>query len=138
MENTENTDDVTVIDKKAIRKLEEPLNDIDVARKLINISRSANKRNKEFNLGFNDVKRLLKTKTCFISGMPVVRYFIPSKTSEDLIPDDVLTIERIDNDKGYVKGNVVACSHKWNKLKSNLTVNDIATLYSALQKAKLV
>lgn len=42
------------------------------------------------------------------------------------------SLDRIDNSKGYVKGNVAVISLKANKLKSDLSVRELQSLASAL------
>ena len=111
-----------------IEKIDKPT-DTEVARKFISIESSANSRNKEFNLSLNDVRRILSTKKCYISGIPIKRY-----GNTDNVFDDALTFERLDNDLGYVKGNVVACSFKWNQIKGKLTNEEITILYKAITK----
>jgi hypothetical protein len=46
------------------------------------------------------------------------------------------SFDRIDSDKGYVEGNVVACTIDINGKKSNLTFDEIACLYNKLVKIK--
>lgn len=38
-------------------------------------------------------------------------------------------LDRIDNNKGYIKGNVAVISHKANRMKSNMTIDEITRLY---------
>jgi phage protein U len=45
-----------------------------------------------------------------------------------------LTFNRVDNDRGYVDNNVVACSKWFNQMKSNLTVEEIKLLYKGIMK----
>lgn len=88
------------------------ITDLDVARKYIQLQDSARKRCKEFSLSLVDVRTLLKKKTCHYTGM---------KFSEE--PNLKRTVDRIDNTKGYIKGNVVACTHIANQLKEMLVEN---------------
>lgn len=81
--------------------------DIMVASKMIQLKESATRRNKEFNLTLSDVKKLVKRRTCYYTGIKFDR-------SSELLK---LTIDRIDNTKGYVKGNVVACCSEVNQIK---------------------
>ena len=37
-------------------------------------------------------------------------------------------LDRLDNAKGYVKGNVVVISYKANRMKSNATIDEIVRL----------
>lgn len=92
--------------------VEKEITDFDVAKKYLSLQESAKRRVKEFNLSLNDVRVLLKKKTCHYTGM---RF----NDTENL----KRTVDRIDNTKGYVKGNVVACTHIANQLKEMLVEN---------------
>lgn len=99
--------------------------DIQVARKYINIMDSARVRNIEFNMSLKKVKQLLNTKRCYFSKEILSR--IPNEPNQ-------LTFDRIDNKKGYTDDNVVVCSYKINKLKSNLTIDEIKMLHFGINK----
>ena len=47
------------------------------------------------------------------------------------------TLDRTDNTKGYIKGNVMVISHRANALKSNATVEEIEKLYAYLKQIPL-
>ena len=82
--------------------------DIMVANKFLQIRQSALKRNLEFNISLVDVKRLLRKKRCHYSG----RLFGEGQ--------DIRTFDRVDDSLGYVKGNVVSCTKRFNDLKNEL------------------
>lgn len=84
--------------------------DLMVANKLHQLKNSANIRNKEFNLTFADVKRLVKRKTCYYTGLKF----------DQSLNDYQLTIDRIDSNIGYVRGNVVACLNAVNAAKEHM------------------
>jgi hypothetical protein len=92
--------------------VEKEITDFDVAKKYLSLQESARRRVKEFNLSLNDVRVLLKKKTCHYTGM---RFNDTDNLKR--------TVDRIDNTKGYVKGNVVACTHIANQLKEMLVEN---------------
>jgi hypothetical protein len=98
--------------------------DLHIAHRLIHISESAAKRNLEFSLSFAKLKKLLKTKTCFFTG---------KKITYEQGPDQ-LTIDRIDNSKGYIDTNVVACCKSFNSKKGSLNIDEIVQLYEGLIK----
>ena len=104
------------------------ITDIDIANKLIQLHRSATDRGIEFNLTFNDVKKLLNSKICFYTKVTL---------NEKLNDIHQRTIDRVDNEKGYITGNVVACSSTFNKLKNNLTIQDVKYLVSGFKRKKL-
>ena len=44
------------------------------------------------------------------------------------------SLDRIDNSKGYIKGNVAVISNKANKYKSDMTIENIEKLASYVAK----
>jgi hypothetical protein len=99
-----------------------------VARKFINLSESANRRGKDFDLSLNCIRELLDTETCFYTGV-----YLNKKKGDNF----QRTIDRVDNTKGYVKGNVVACSHLANQIKNQLfedPTSDVATNINFMAK----
>lgn len=101
------------------------MTDLEIAKRLVRTEQSATNREYDFDLTFNQLKKLLHTKRCYITGVPL-------QTEHEQNPD-YLTLERLDNDLGYVHGNVVACSLHMNKRKANLTVLEIEQMYEALR-----
>lgn len=81
--------------------------ELEIAEKYLKLLKSADTRSIEFNLSLSDVAKLLERKTCF--------YTKATFSLKD--PSLLRTIDRIDCNKGYVKGNVVACIHAANQLK---------------------
>lgn len=90
--------------------------DLYVADKLRRKADDAKTRGIEFNMTFQSMKNILSAGKCYYTGMPIKR---PKHGQAYAQPDD-LTIDRIDCGKGYVKGNVVACSHAANQLKAQV------------------
>lgn len=101
------------------------ISDVEVAKKLVNIHSSAQSRNLEFNLTFEYVKKLLEYNTCYYTNVefteegPYARSF-----------------DRVDNEKGYIVGNVVACTVDINGKKNNLSIDEIVCLYKKLSHLK--
>ena len=110
---------------KPIEVKEEILSDVEVARKMVNIHSSASSRNLEFNLTFDYVKKLLEYDKCYYTNVPF--------TEEGL---SARSFDRLDNDKGYILGNVVACTVDINGKKNNLTIEEIICLYKKLAYMK--
>lgn len=81
------------------------------------IKKYNNKRNnalhegKEFSLSLLSIKNLMQAKYCFYTGVEMV---VDGDSRKDM---NYLTIDRVDPSKGYIKGNVVACSMFANRLK---------------------
>lgn len=106
------------------------MTDLDIAQRLVRTEHSARARGKDFDISFTKMKSLLTAKKCYISGR--------SLQSHDPTAPDYLTIERLDNDKGYVEDNVVACSKVMNGKKGDLTVQEITMLYKALKRKNII
>lgn len=102
------------------------MQDIEIAQKMVKIQQSAKSRSIPFDLSFAEVKRVLTQKKCFFTGE-----VFDGKTH-------IRSFDRIDNDKGYVDGNVVACTKEFNSKKANLTVSDIVLMYNALKRKKII
>lgn len=83
---------------------------LHVARKYVQLYESAARRNKKFDLALKDVARVLTTKHCYYTGVLLTRK----------AGNYQRTIDRVDNDKGYVSDNIVACSHLANQIKNEL------------------
>lgn len=97
--------------------------DLDVAKKLLHLAQSAKDRNLEFTLSFKTVKRLLTVKRCYYTN-------VEFEESGPL----ARTIDRVDTLKGYIEGNVVACTSSINGKKVNLTLEEIENLYKKVKQ----
>lgn len=97
------------------------IKDLDVARKMLKIYQSANDRGLAFDLSFNTVKRLMSYKKCYYTG---------KEFKED--GPFGRSFDRVDSSKGYIEGNVVACTVDINGKKSNLSNDEIILLYEKL------
>jgi hypothetical protein len=96
-------------------------NDLEVAKKLIKIHQSSVDRKLDFNLTFETVKRLMGYKNCYYTG----------REFEHEGPYS-MSFDRVDSSKGYIEGNVVACTVDINGKKSNLTVEEIKSIYEKI------
>jgi hypothetical protein len=74
-----------------------------VVKKYINIRDRCQTKGLDFNLSLTSIRNLLKAKKCHYTGTA----FGDGETA--------LSIDRIDSSKGYVKGNVVACTVRANR-----------------------
>lgn len=128
----EDTDKISVEEttetlKKKVSVEGEEITDLEVAKKMMKIFQSAMDRSLEFNLSFVTVKKLLSYKTCYYT----------SRTFEEDGPY-ARSFDRVDSSKGYVEGNVIACTVDINGKKSNLTVDEIIALYNRLAPTKII
>lgn len=91
------------------------LEDLDeyVSQKYLNIKANARARSKDFSLTFAHIKRLVKRRTCYYTGLDI-------GITDDVNNPHQLTFDRVDPQQGYVIGNVVVCSNIANKFKSKI------------------
>lgn len=99
------------------------LTDLIIAKKMVNIFHSAKSRNLEFDISFKKMKQLLTRKTCFFTGIPFEEN-----------GDNQRTIDRVDNNKGYIDSNVVTCTKRINSIKGNITINEINILHKKINE----
>jgi hypothetical protein len=115
--------------KKRISKKEElksEVSDLEVAKKMLKIHQSAIDRKLDFNLSFESVKKLLGYASC---------YYTNKKFEEE--GNYARSFDRVDSSKGYIEGNVVACTVDINGKKSNLSLEEIECLYKKLVATKV-
>jgi DNA-binding CsgD family transcriptional regulator len=91
---------------------------------LAQAKRRAVQFNRDFDLTLEDVKDLV-VYTCPVLGVEL-RWRYGHGQSRDNSP----SLDRIDNTRGYVKGNVAIISAKANTLKSNLTKEEAKAVAS--------
>ena len=102
------------------------MNELKLARAYLSKAQSSKARGIEFNLSFTSYKNLYRAKRCFYTG---IQFDEQHKKS----------IDRIDNSKGYIKGNVVACWDQVNHLKSftengsGLSMQHVKKMVNALE-----
>jgi hypothetical protein len=90
--------------------------------------RRAIKKNLAFELyTYKDVPKI--PKHCPI-------YKIPLFVGVGVATDNSPSLDRIDNDKGYIKGNLQIISRKANQMKSNGNFKDIEMLYKYMKKQR--
>lgn len=99
------------------------MTDLEVVKKMHALNHSANSRSIHFNLSFRTVKKLLSAKRCYYTG-------VPFQDNGEF----ARTVDRVDNDKGYVDDNVVACTQRINAIKSNMTVEELRAIMRGVQK----
>lgn len=109
--------------------MSDPQFDLYVADKLRRKADNARERGIAFEMTFQSMKNILSAKRCFYTGLPLTR----TRHSSFPIRASDLTIDRIDASKGYVKGNVVACSHAANQLKAQVEGVGIAGFQAGIR-----
>lgn len=92
-------------------------NQVIVARRLAKTFESAKSRGKDFNLTFEYMANILAQTHCAYSGEKFTEFGL-----------DALTLERWDNDKGYIIGNVIPVKEKYNSVRGNYTIEQLEAL----------
>lgn len=92
------------------------------AKKIYNqLKQSAKKRGIEFDLTLPDINNLSFPITCPILDIPL-------KYHSGKPENDSYSIDRIDNNLGYISGNLQVISYKANRAKNNLTDEELKKL----------
>lgn len=95
-------------------------------RKLwLEIRKRAKRTNIEFDLDVEDIKLIT---FCPVLNIPII---LCGQNSEQSI-----SIDRIDNNKGYTKGNIVIVSNRANKLKKDATLQELWSVYDRYKKLR--
>lgn len=88
-----------------------------VAQYYLNKVRGSGAREIEFSLTVTEVRTLLNKKTCAYSGLKMSHVGAALFGAQEKTRYADLTLERMDHNKGYVKGNVIAVCYGFNQLK---------------------
>ena len=91
------------------------LTDVAIAKKFVEKHKRALKSDIEFTLTFAEYKRLMSRKTCAYTGIKFPEFGGEWDADEKWRS---ITVDRIDNKKGYIPGNVAAVCNGINSLKS--------------------
>ena len=87
--------------------------------------RRAKKRGIEFSISTSDITI---PDVCPILGIPL------GKSGKRGPSSGSPTLDRLDNERGYVPGNVAVISHRANTLKSNISLDEIRRLLNFLER----
>jgi hypothetical protein len=89
---------------------------------------AAKKRSKDYNLEFNlDLNDIILPRECPILGIEL-------QFNKGKAEDNSYSIDRIDNNKGYIKGNVQIISFKANTIKSNANFRELELVYKYMKQ----
>lgn len=92
---------------------------------LINAARTRAKRNGiDFNITKEDISI---PEVCPVLGIPLVK-------GEKFFTDNSPTIDRIDNSKGYVRGNIEVISYKANSIKGHGSIEDLEMILEYMKR----
>ena len=85
----------------------------------------AKRRAKSLNLEFNITKEdIIIPERC-----PILDILIDVRSGKGKAMPNSPSLDRVDNDKGYIKGNIRVISHRANTCKSDLSFQDIERLH---------
>lgn len=85
----------------------------------------ARKRGIEFNITEEYIKSIWND-VCPVLGIPL-------KANASRYEDNSFSLDRIDNTKGYIEGNVVIISNRANKLKNNASLDELRKIVKFLE-----
>lgn len=91
---------------------------------LSNAKRRAKEKGLDFNITIEDI---VIPEVCPVLGIPI-------KVSSGKTDDTSPSLDRIDNTKGYVKGNVRVISFRANVIKNNATIEDIRKILEYMER----
>jgi len=87
------------------------MTDLEIAKKYTVKFNNARQLKHEFDLSFNDFKRLMNRQKCEYSGLTLI---------DEKEKFCSRTVDRIDNSIGYIKGNVRVVAYGINALKATI------------------
>lgn len=94
---------------------------------ILNGTRSrAKERDVEFNLELEDI---IIPEKCPVFGTPL-------EFTEEGRGDNTPSVDRIDNSRGYVKGNIRIISWRANRLKNNLTKEEVRAILDYMENER--
>lgn len=97
-------------------------------RRMLTVAKARAKRNNiEFDITLEDV---LVPTHCPITGIKLEAGHVGGKMKS-------YSLDRIDNAKGYIKGNVALISHRANSCKSDLSLEEARRLVAYMERAAL-
>jgi len=85
----------------------------------------AKKKNIEFSITSEDIPEI--PKICPVLGIPII-------VGKGKLTDNSPSIDRINNNKGYTKGNIRIISYRANRLKNDATIEEIRRILEDYEK----
>lgn len=93
------------------------------------LQRAKHRAQKEGNFFNIDISDIIIPTTCPILGIPLTKV-----SSETTLSNNSPSLDRVDNTKGYVKGNVAVISQLANSRKRDMTLKQIENMYLYTKK----
>ena len=94
--------------------------DLLIARRYMTKANNARQAEWDFTISFNEFKRLTQRKQCALSGMKFKEYRKGSRPGHPDTDYNAWTLDRLDNTKGYIPGNVIPVVNCVNSFKGRL------------------
>lgn len=101
------------------------------ARRYLNKVQDANRRGIEFALTLDDFGSLLRQRVCHFTGVALTIEMEQEAIRNKQIPDNYVSLDRLDSKKGYTRDNVVVVAHSVNLAKARMTENEFRQLTAA-------
>lgn len=108
--------------------------DVYVARYYTNKVKNSRSEGHEFHLSLTQVKNMLRAKRCQLSGVELTHGAGGEGTKSPVRRFTDVTIDRIDNTKPYVSGNVMAVCYGVNTFKGVLENNETPLTFQHVNK----
>lgn len=96
--------------------------DTYVASTYLNKKKNAYARGLDFDISLTAFMGVYRAKKCQLTGIDLV---LKKVESGETPPKNLLTIDRIDYNKGYIEGNIMAVSHVANSMKALVEFRDL-------------
>lgn len=95
-----------------------------IAAKFRALAFSARSRGIKFDLSLDDIQDIILARHCYYTNVPFDN------------KDNIKTVDRINNKKGYVKGNIVTCTKNINQFKNEILENKKTRLFNDVYDLK--
>lgn len=120
-----NTKSCGCLRSELLSKMAKRVNRIEFGKSAFNriyydYKRTAGRRNISFDLSMEDFRKLVE-QNCHYCGIEPIRTIKMLSQNGDFVCNG---IDRVDNSKGYIKGNVVSCCKECNQSKNNKSVQE--------------
>jgi hypothetical protein len=95
--------------------------------------RRARRRARELSLPYN----LMESDITIPDNCPILGIELKVGCAENNLPtDNSISLDRVDNNLGYIKGNVIVISMRANRIKNNSNFEEIEKLYNFLKNLR--
>ncbi len=98
---------------------------------LNNAKKRSTKKGLKFEIDLDYIKKLYKEQSgkCYYSGLPIN---IVKKSEKNLHDNFKMTLDRLDSELGYIKGNVVWCAYCINSFKLDMSKSNMIDICKSI------